>query len=244
MLAFPEMLKNLTPVRRLFSKESSFRKHFLEKLADLLAIVVSIYLALSIEGWAEKRIEHKKLLHYYHNLIDEIAKDTVSLHDALADAEKHLSSTESHIRLLRRYNPSKLDSVTGLFRGMLNSELFYESEMISYQAMILSGDIRLIENLRVKEQLIGLEGVYKSVKLYEDLYLDFITKDLTQAFSGNFDLIEMRLTNKEKYTTTEYRNLVVEFYSLNSSRVAQYQEAIKKARETLETIKNELGINE
>ncbi len=241
MLAFPEMLKNLTPVRRLFSKGSSFRKHFLEKIADLLAIVVSIYLALSIEGWAEKRIEHKKLLNYYHNLTDEIAKDTISLHDALSDAENHIHSTEAHIRLLKRYDPSKLDSVTGLFQGMLNSELFYESEMITYQAMLLSGDIGLIENLKVKDKLIELEGVYKSVKLYEDLYLDFITQDLQQAFAGNFDLIEMRLTNVEKYTTTEYRNLVVEFYSHNTSRVGQYQESIKKARETLDIIRNELG---
>ena len=67
MLAFPEILKSLTPIKKSLNKESSFRKHFLAKITDLLAIVISIYLALSIEGWAEKRNEHKRMLQYYEN---------------------------------------------------------------------------------------------------------------------------------------------------------------------------------
>jgi hypothetical protein len=241
MLAFPEMLKNLTPVRRLFTKGSPARKHFFERLADLLAIVVSIYLALSIEGWAEKRIEHKRLQQYYHNMTDELAKDTVSLHETIADAEMHISSTKSHMRLLRTYNPSLQDTVSVLFRGMLTSQLFYSSEMISYKSMVLSGEIRLIENLKVRDKLIELEGVYTSLKVYEDMYLEFITKDLTKAFSNSFDYIDNRLTDKGYFTKTEYRNLVATFYSHNTNRMEQYRMALLKARETLEIIQHELG---
>jgi hypothetical protein len=124
MLAFPEMLKSLTPVKRVFSKGSSFRKHFLEKIGDLLAIILSIYLALSIEGWAEKRIEHKRLIHYYQNLVEEIEKDSISLAEASVDAEKHIETTRSHIRLLREYKPALQDTITSLYKGMLSSMLF------------------------------------------------------------------------------------------------------------------------
>jgi len=241
MLALPEMLKKLIPFRNFLSKSSLSRKHFLERLTDLITIIISIYLALSIEGWAEKRIEHRRVLKYYHNLANEIAKDTVTLREVSADAEQHIITTRSHIKLLKAYNNSLQDSVTGLFRGMLTSQLFYASEMITYQSMVLSGDIRLIENLEVRQRLIELEEVYKGLRVYEDIYLKFFTDDLSNAFMESFDLIDMKLIDQENYTNTGYRNLVVQFLSLNTTRQQQYQEAIKKARETLVVIQKELG---
>ena len=240
MLAFAEMLKNLTPVKRMFSKESSFRKRFFERITDLLAIILSIYLALNIEGWAEKRIEHKRLIQYYQNLASEIEKDTVSLSQVIADAEKHIQTTGTHINLLRDYKPTLLDTITSLYRGMLSSEVFYSSQMISYQAMVLSGDLRLIEDLEVREELIELEEVYKSLKIYEELYLNFILNRLTTAFSESFDLLSMQLVNEKYYSQHNYRNLVAEFYAHNANRLNQYNEAMKKARETREVILNEL----
>lgn len=243
MLALSEILKNLTPIKRAFHKGSSFRKHVIERITDLLAIVLSIYLALNIEGWAEKRIEHKRLVQYYHSLAEEIAKDTLSLSEVLSDAEKHISSTELHIRLLRKYNLVLQDTVTGYFRKMLNSQLFYSSQMLSYQSMILSGDIRLIDNLKVRDKLIELEEMYKSLKIYEDMYLDFLLNKLTKVFSDGFDLMEMKLTDTDFYTRQTYRNLIVEFYSLNINRQDQYREALKKAVETRKIILNEIDIN-
>jgi hypothetical protein len=244
MLALPEMLKKLVPFRNFFLKDSLSRKHIFERLTDLITIIISIYLALSIEGWAEKRTEHRRLEKYYHNLTSEIAKDTVSLTEVSVDAAKHIETAKTHIGLLRRYNSSDQDSVTGLFRSMLSSQVFYSSEMVSYQAMLLSGDIRLIENLEVRQKLIELEEVYKGLRIYEDLFLSFITNDLMKAFAESFDLIDMRLIDPENYSHTEYRNLVVKFLSLNTTRQQQYHEALKKARETLVVIQRELGTNQ
>jgi hypothetical protein len=112
--------------------------------------------------------------------------------------------------------------------------------MISYQAMVLSGDIKLIENMEVKEKLIELEEVYKSLKIYEDMYLDFISKELTKTFSDSFDLLDMKLINQQYYTQYTYRNLVAAFYSLNANRLEQYKKALIKARESREVIVNEL----
>jgi len=241
MLAFPEILKTLTPVKRFFSKGSASRKHFFERLTDLVTIILSIYLALTIEGWAEKRIEHKRLMQYYHNLRDEIAKDSVSLTEVIADAENHINSTKSHIGILRAYNSTLQDSVAGFFRGMLSSEVFYSSEMISYQAMVLSGDIRLIEDLKVKQKLIELEEAYKGLKIYEELYLTFITEDLTRAYAESFDLLDMKLIEEDNFTQTGYRNLVAEFLSLNLTRQQQYRASLKVARETLALFQQESG---
>jgi hypothetical protein len=115
--------------------------------------------------------------------------------------------------------------------------------MLSYQSMVLSGDIRLIDNLKVRDKLIELEEMYKSLKIYEDMYLDFLLNKLTKVFSDGFDLMEMKLTDTDFYTRQTYRNLIVEFYSLNINRQDQYREALKKAVETRKIILNEIDIN-
>ncbi|MBN1789871.1 MAG: hypothetical protein JW830_05200 [Bacteroidales bacterium] len=242
MLAFPEMLKNLTPVRRLFSKGSSFRKHFLEKMADLLAIVVSIYLALSIEGWAEKRIEHKKLKQYYHNLISEIEKDTIALTDVIADAERHVTIERKHFKMISTYQPGLEDSVTSLFQGMVSSQLFGSSSMVSYQSMTLSGDIRLIENLEVRDKLIEQEEVYKGLKIWEDLYLDYFRNEVINRFFGSFNWLDNTLLDKQLYTSPEYAIMLVKSISFNENRAVEYKNALQKARTTHAILKKELGI--
>ncbi|MBN1414784.1 MAG: hypothetical protein JW973_06765 [Bacteroidales bacterium] len=240
MLALSEMLKTFSPLKRLASKNSPLRKQIVEKLIDLVLIVISIYLALSFEGLAEKRKEHKKLKQYYVNFCDEIVKDTISLSKVMTHTDILQKSIKIHIDLLQQYDPSLQDTLTTLFQGMLSGHLFYSSSMISYKAMVLSGDIKLIEKMKVKEKLLELEEDYNGIKLLEDFYLDFYRKKLFPAVTENFDMLEQKLTVKDYYTLQQHRNLVVELYSVNSQRQGQYKAAMEKARETLVVLKHEL----
>ena len=243
MLAFPEILKSLTPIKKSLNKESSFRKHFLAKITDLLAIVISIYLALSIEGWAEKRNEHKRMLQYYENLISEIKKDTVSLVSVIADAKKHVSNSEKHLALLAHYTPELQDSVTRYLGKMMASQLFYSSDMITFKSLQTSGEIKLIDKLAVRDSLIKLDETYNTIKIYEDMYLKFIQNDLMGLIGSNFDLIENKLINKNCYRELGYRNHVALFRGINETRLAQYYSALPKARGTLKLIEQELAEN-
>jgi hypothetical protein len=230
MLAFPEMLKS--SVKRVFSKRSGASKQFFEKGMDLLAIILSIYLALSIEGWAEKRNEHKKLLQYYENMTNELVKDTVSIARVIADAKMHMQSGERQLKLLKEYKPENQDTISNLFRRTLSSEIFGSSSMVSYQSMVVSGEIKLIEDLKVRAKLIELDEEYKSLKIWEDLYLDFFRKELMDAFFQSFDLLDMRMLDKEYYKKALYRNLVVKYYSFNMSRYEEAKKAMIQAKET------------
>lgn len=243
MLAFPEMLKSLTPVKGAFKKGSSFRKHFLEKVGDLLAIILSIYLALSIEGWAEKRHEHKRLVQYYKNMIDEIEEDTASLNLAIKDAEKHMSNSKKQIELLKSYKPEMMDTISGLMSTMTSSNIFYASSLITFKSMQMGGDIKLIENIALRDSLIKLDDKYMNLRLHEDIYMDFIKGDLFIMLKENFNLMEGKLLDEMYYAKPDYANLVYFFYSLNSTRLGLYHEALPKAINTMEMLKKELAKN-
>jgi hypothetical protein len=238
MLAFPEMLK--PSVKKTITGERSTGKKILEKGFELLSIIVSIYLALSIEGWSEKRSDHKKMLYYYNNLAAEIALDTSSLDSALMNAQKHLSDTRVQIGMLRKYEPSMDDSLLVMYRGMASSMLFYSSQMLSYNTMVVSGDIKLIENIKVRNKLAELNEVYTGLRLHEDLYLKYLQEDIMKSFMINFDLINQKIITPGYFSGLYYRNLVAGFYVQNSGREQQYRSSLKIARETLALIKEEL----
>ncbi len=240
MLAFPEMIKSLTPVKDIFKKGSSFRKHFLEKAGDLIAIIISIYLALSIEGWSEKRHEHQRLMKYYENLINEIAEDTASLNTAIENAEYHISRADDHIRMLKSYRSDRVDSISDLLGSMTSSSIFYTSSMITFKSMQMGGDIKLIENLALRDSLIKLDERYLNVRLQEDLYVEHVKDEVLSMLKKNFDLIDGKPIHADIYTRPEYRNLVVFFQSLNRVRLDAYEEALTKAVNTMEMLRAEL----
>jgi hypothetical protein len=233
MLAFSEMLKS--PVKRMMAKRP-ISKQILEKGFDLFAIVLSIYLALSIEGWAEKRNEHNRLGHYYENISSELAKDTVSLSEIVAFTRKQVETTNGHLKMLKYYKPEYEDTIAQLYRNMLSAQLFGSSSMVSYQSMIVSGDIKLIESLEIRGKLIELDEEYKSLKIWEDLCMDFFRADLMDSYFTSFDLLEMKLLINDYFMTPSYRNLVVKYYSLNQSRLDETEKTLVKAKEVLAVI--------
>jgi hypothetical protein len=243
MLAFSEMLKSLTPVKGVFKKGSSFRKHFFEKIGDLLAIILSIYLALNIEGWAEKRHEHQRLMKYYENLIHEIEEDTVSLNKAIIDAEKHIANANKQIGWLKSYHADLNDSIAVLMSTMTSSHIFYSSNMITFKSMQMGGDIKLIDNLALRDSLIKLDDRYLNVKLNEDLYIEYNKNDLLMVIKENFDLVDSEMIDDNFFTKPKYHNLVYFFQSLNTNRLNSYHEALPKAINTMEMLKKELAEN-
>ncbi len=238
MLAFPEMLKS--PLKRMISKNTKISRQILEKLFDLIAIILSIYLALSIEGWAEKKNEHKKLIHYYENMSSELIKDTVSLSEIITFTQEQVNIVNGQLRMLKFYKSEYQDSIMSMYLNMLSSQIFSSSSMVSYQSMIVSGDIKLIEKLEARDKLIELDEEYKSLKLWEDLCMEFFRNGLMNSYFESFDMIDMKMLVKDYFTTPAYRNLVVKYYSLNKSRLDETKVALGKAKEVLAVLSKEL----
>jgi hypothetical protein len=143
--------------------------------------------------------------------------------------------------MLSVYQPGLEDSVTSLFQGMVSSQLFGSSSMVSYQSMTLSGDIGLIENLEVRDILIEQEEIYKGLKIWEDLYLDYFRNEVIDRFFRSFNWLDNTLLDKQLYTKPEYAIMLVKSISFNEGREAEYKNALQKARTAHAILKKELG---
>lgn len=236
MLAFSEILKSRFPKGK---KIKNFRHQLIEKLLDIVLIIISVYIALFVESWAERRHDKERLHQYFNSFITELQKDIVDLKFVSADAEKHNANFNVHVKFINQGGPT--DSLLRYFTKLFNANLLMNSNMLSYKSMMASGDIRLINDLKIREALIELELTYSGMIIQEGIYLDFIKKDLPNFTASHFDLITRKPLNSEFYKETTYRNIVVMMNGLNEARLNVYKGALEKAKKTLEILKKEQG---
>jgi hypothetical protein len=237
MLAFSEILKSQMSKKN--KQHRSISSQLIEKLMDIVLIIVSVYIALTVEGWAEKRHEHKRLLQYYQGFNNEIKTDTAELRIEIKDARFHIDNCKRLIKLLKSKDVSE-DTIRKLFSKVSNSNLFGNSGMISYKSMVTSGDMRLMEDLEMRRSMVLLDETYFSIKLIEELYLKFITGDLVNYANTNFDLTNGEPINKDYYKLVEFKNLIINFMGVNESRLRTYEQSIMAAKKALKLINKQI----
>lgn len=235
MLAFSEIIKSNMP-KKLTSK--NFKLKIAEKLLEILLIILSVYIALFVEGWAERRKEHKQLIQYYTNFNSEISEDAKELQDVIGDSEKHIKQTNNFLQLIKSKVNS--DSLTWYLSKIMSSTLFSTSKMLSYKSMVASGDLRLIEDISVRHELIELELSYEGVKIQENFYIDFITKKLPDYIDKHIDMTSNKPLEASFFQAVDFKNMVVLFRLLNESRLEQYKTALETAWKTQNVVKEEL----
>lgn len=219
-------------------KRKSVRAQIGEKLIDIILIIFSIYVALSVESWAEKKHDHKRLVQYYKSFINEAKQDIDVLKKEQTDAEKQLKNSAYQLKLIAGNGPA--DSILYYSGKMLVSGLFGSSSMVSYQSMLASGDMKLVESMEIRKNLVELDGTYKSMKFQEDMYSSFLTNDLKNYLYYRFDLVKFKPLNPKFYKQTRYKNILIMHQSQNAIRLQQYKDAIKVASELIKTLEANL----
>jgi hypothetical protein len=233
MLGFSDIIRKMISSKK--GEHTTIWGKIVGKLTEILLIVISISIALLVEGWAERQHDHKRLNQYYVSFISEANEDMKSLQDVKTDATKHINNCNRNLKILAQEN-APYDSVEYYFVRMYSSNLFANSQMVSYKSMLASGDMHLMENLEMRKALVGLDDSYFAIKISEDMYLKFLTDDLTNFVSTNFDMTTLEPLEKNFYKGTKFKNLVVLFQGLNQSRLIKYQESEEKVKEALKLL--------
>jgi hypothetical protein len=236
MLAFSEILKSRMPKKDHESK--GFRHELAEKILDIVLIIISVYIALFVESWAERRHDRVRLYQYYENFTTEIRQDITDLKSEQQDASSHMQNCKKQLEFIA--NNGSPDSIMKYLSKMFNSSLFASSKMLSYKSMVASGDLKLVEKLPVREALAELESAYLGIKIEEDIYLAFMNTKLTNLLENEFDLAANKPLDPLFYKKVKYKNIVVEYEGLNAARYNQYVDALKIASNTLKIIEDEI----
>jgi len=158
------MIKFFRKIRQRLVTENKFSKYLLYAIGEIILVVIGILIALQVNNWNQQSKERK----LGNNLLQRIHSDLV----------------QDTIYFRQNINQNKLiredikDLLSKLYKGVNSIEQVQEMSAVydialdqvfsindnTYKSMISSGNLGLIENQKLKEEIIDLYSEYDQRK--------------------------------------------------------------------------------
>ncbi|MDG5492011.1 hypothetical protein [Psychroserpens sp. SPM9] len=231
------MIKFFRKIRQRLLTENKFSKYLLYAIGEIVLVIIGILIALGINENVKNRnnLELRDL--YIIQLNDEANRNIKRLNETNNFTIEILKEVDTVIQLLysKDYDNPKLP--TKLDRIMQSNYL--NPTMITYENLKFSGDLKLFDDLKLRNSISEPYETFNDIKVVEDL--DFAGfKDFYENFLiSNVSFWDMNVSSKSYAQEIHFQNYVLaRRVSLNLNKDA-YENSIESFNK-LKTIFAEL----
>jgi hypothetical protein len=214
--------------RQKLIRERKYGEYFSIALGEMILIALSIFLALQVDNWNQKRQETKIIESYLMKIVNELNSDLQSIESLLEDRKQALIYTDTILKYYRigHIHDSKLFE-KGYFSVFIESE--FHPTTSAYESLKNSGYMKDLENPDIEEQIIQY---YQSVE--NILFVEEKFNNITQP-------VEISLAEKGFYN--EYQSIfkwdnedTIQFTIQSMKNYPEYQATFIKAKMFLEEL--------
>ncbi len=149
--------------------ENKFSKYLLYALGEIILVVVGILVALYINNQNDLRKERVRELGYLANIKTDLKLNIAEMDKFLAVRENNIQSAA---KILEHFDGKPVADYTAFNQlgvGIYNWQKFYMSNN-TFQELINSGNLAMLSNVKIKNQLLDIDTLYKKMKSEEDHY--------------------------------------------------------------------------
>lgn len=157
---------------------------------EILIVIVGISIAFSLNKCSENNKNQEQKAQYLTSLKQDIAEDKEQLENNIIEINRKVDLSTELLPLLNTNNPEKNIKLRGVYQ--LAQLTNFTPKDFTYQALVNSGDLKLLDDLELKK---SIERHYANYKMISDAYKrqEIINKDyLGNYFIHNtdYDLIQ------------------------------------------------------
>ena len=166
------------------------KKKLTYAFGEILIVIIGISLAFSMNKCADDSKNKTQKKQYLTNLKQDIEEDKAELESNLIQINQKIELSTSLIPVLNSNDPEKQEKLRGLYNiAQLTN---FTPKDFTYQALVNSGDLKLIDDFELKKAIEKHYAKYKTIsKAYERQ--EIINKDyLGDYFIYNTDYDLMR----------------------------------------------------
>ena len=172
------------------SRQVSWRPVLLEGVV----IVASILLAFAIDAWWDNRIDQQREREHLESMRTEFQASLSGLDEVLTSVQGHAKNIETFIELLKT-SGDKPVVVPG---SLLGSAITWRTSDVStstLSALMASGDLNLLRNVELRENLAGLPAFLSDVTEDEIIAQRFAESEMS-VFLAREGLAEIAYANR------------------------------------------------
>jgi len=203
------------------------KKNLSAYLFEIVTVVIGITIAFALDNYAQikKHDEEEKL--YIEALIADLDKDIQQL-EAIRDSSGQVIRLTGEVFNFI-YSDAPVSNYTRQHVTSTYSTPYFSSNNGTYLSLINSGDLKILSNFELRQELVTLYRVhYNKVFDADEFIKELVTNRIYPYILKHvaFHPREDRILSEEPLQTNEAINLLGSFFNMMSKRNQDYNELI------------------
>ena len=154
-------------------KENKASRYILYSIGEIVLVVIGILIALSINNWNTKRIEKSEEISSYKNIKRQINDDKNVISGVIDYNNLYYKQYKYANQVIEQNDQSKIDTLGKIALKLYKYSDYNRSSNI-YQNLINSGELKLLKNRDIIEQIQRLEETYIYMNRMEKIHFEVI----------------------------------------------------------------------
>lgn len=220
-------------------RENNFQKYSTYAIGEILLVMIGILLALQINNCNTKRIEKREGISAYKNIKRQISDDKNAISGNIDYNNLYYEQYEFANQVIEQNDLSKIDTLGKIALKLYKYSDYNRSSNI-YQNLINSGELKLLKNREIIEQIQRLEETYIYMNRMEKIHFEVIMSgahlDIQKAikFSGR------SVRKPEELFGIDFQNHFIAMMGIMLEKDEIYHRAINEIEIIIELIDEEL----
>lgn len=208
-------------------------------IGEILIVIIGISLAYLLNSWKENRANENQKKQYIENLILDIKQEIAQLESNESQVQKKLKDIEYLMPFLGNPKDDRKTAAKTVFN--LAQMINFYPENSTYQTLINSGDMKLIDNFQLRRSL-EQHYAYHDIVLQNYGRIEQIHKKyLGDFFIHELDYVKIQIGDTSFLDNPLLRNIFMSirgsYYMISQSN----KQCIKNNKELLAKVENELA---
>ena len=234
-------MKFLRKIRQNLISDGLTVRYLKYALGEIILVVIGILIALSINNWNQNRIVQKEEIKYYKNIKRQLTEDKDVINANINFNQFYYKEYQFAIEIIENDDRSNLDSLAIISINLLEYSDFHQ-ETNTYQALVNSGEIKIINNQEIIEGLQRLEEIYIYINKLENGHFEII-KMIYPELNKIIRLNSVKIENEDLLFTYEFQNYFIISSEIMREKDEIYNRALDEINTILELIDKELVFN-
>jgi hypothetical protein len=191
------MIKFFRKIRKKLLTENKFSKYLLYAIGEIVLVVIGILIALQINNNNDLRKERQKELRYLENIKSDLVVNIAEMNSYIKTRTDQTAAAKRIIEYFEGKPLTDLEAFNADGMSIYSWQRYYQNNN-TFNELVNSGNLAIINNEAIKKQLLDTELLYKKYKAEEDHFRFDTENNLYKPLYANMDLNPI-INNGEYY---------------------------------------------
>jgi hypothetical protein len=233
-------MKLFKQIRITMLKKGNIKRYFFYAIGEILLVMIGISLAFQLNNWNDNRIKQNTEVAYYKNIKEQIEDDKNLIVEQLDYNNHYMNQFKYANEILEANDRSKIDTLGLIVRNLTQYSDFDRKGNI-YETLANSGEIKLLKNLTIVNNIRSLEEKYNYINRMENIHYDAMMKYVIQAVTPALKFSDASIQKPELIYTYQFQNLILSLIQVMTEKAEVYNDALYEIDDIRNLIDTELA---